>query len=67
MKVKVIIFLYVVFRYIYTQPQTTTNAIYNTQKYDYLLPYHDDDVVEVEQQMTWRAFTHTISFPSNFL
>ena len=38
MKVKVIIFVYVVFRYIYTQPQPTNNAIYNTQKYDYLYP-----------------------------
>ena len=65
MKVKVIIFLYVVFRYIYTQPQPPNNAIYNTQKYDYLLPYHDND--EVEQQMTWRAFTHAIVFPSKLL
>lgn len=36
MKVKVIIFLYVVFRYIYPYNQPTINAIYNTQKYDYL-------------------------------
>jgi hypothetical protein len=38
MKVKVIIFLYVVYRYLYTHTQPPNNAIYNTQKYDYL--YH---------------------------
>ncbi len=36
MKVKVIIFVYVVFRYLYIPTQPTNNAIYNTQNYDYL-------------------------------
>ena len=38
MKVKVNIFLYVVYRYLYTHTQPTNNAIYNTQKYVYLYP-----------------------------
>ena len=67
MKVKVIIFLYVVFRYLYIPYQTTNNAIYNTQKYDYLyqrveqgIEHEDMDSIHTRHQFSIKILVNNV-------
>ena len=59
---KVNFFMYVVFRYLYTQPQPINNAIYNIQEKVYL---EIDNPRAMEQGQY--AFINIINFPSESL
>ena len=67
MKVKVIIFVYVVFRYLYIPTQPTNNAIYNTQKYDYHylrvergIEHEDMDSIHTHHQFSIKILVNNV-------